>query len=92
MHIHGNSMNNFDMLSVSSSAAARNSLDKERAAQVRKKLAKGASTLDAAAEGDSFADLWTSQWNQQGADASHVEGLGEDHYTGTAPAYDPDKF
>jgi len=40
MHIHGH-MTQFDVMNISSSAAAQNHVAKERAAEVRRKLLRG---------------------------------------------------
>jgi hypothetical protein len=76
---------NYDLLSVAQSAAARNTLERERAAEARRKLAKSAAELGASAPSEE-ENFLVGQWT----DTRQSVGLGEDHYQvgGRDPDFD----
>ena len=83
MHIHGNSMAvnaaNFYAAAQGERAAAA-----QRAAEVRKKLLKGASEIEGATTPEET--LMISQW----LDSRHSQTESEDQYHATAAGKDPD--
>jgi len=83
MHIHGNGMN-VNAANLYSAAQGERAAAAERAAEVRKKLLKSASGLDAAASPEET--LLISQW----MDGRHSQVLSGDAYHAAASGKDPD--
>ena len=83
MHIHGNSMS-VNATDFYSSAQGEKTAAARRAAQVRKKLLKGASEIEGAATPEE--SLLIGQW----MDSRHSPVQSEDQYHPSAAGKDPD--
>ena len=83
MHIHGNSMS-VNATDFYSAAQGEKTAAARRAAQIRKKLLKGASEIEGAATPEE--SLLIGQW----MDSRHSQVLGEDEYHTVASGKDPD--
>jgi len=77
MHIHGH-MTQFDVMNISSSAAAQNHVAKERAAEVRRKLLRSSAEVSGGAtpEEDFLIGQWMDQRNSLGMDEDTLFGAG----------------
>jgi hypothetical protein len=82
MHIHGGI--NASTSSLHSAAASESAAAAQRAADVRKKLAKSASEIDATASPEE--DFLIGQW----LDSRHSQVLSADPYHAAASGKDPD--
>jgi hypothetical protein len=83
MHIHGNSIS-INAASFYSAAQNEKAAAAKRAADVRKRLLKGASEIDGAATPE--ATLLIGQW----MDSRHSQVESEDQYRISAAGRDPD--
>lgn len=83
MHIHGNSLASI-AADIYSSAQAEREAAAQRAAEVRKKLLKGASEIEGAATPEET--LLIGQW----MDSRHSQVQTEDQYHSSAAGKDPD--
>jgi hypothetical protein len=87
MHDHGTQMNMYPVNAYS--AAAENALAAQRAADVRKKLAKSAASVEGAASPEE--DFMIGQWTEgaHGAAINPVDSPSEDEYhaTGKVPDF-----
>jgi hypothetical protein len=83
MHIHGHNPQ-YDVMNISSSAAAQNQVAQERAAEVRRKLLRSSAEVSGATTPEE--DFLIGQWMDQ----RNSLGLDEDTFFGAGTGRDPD--